>query len=165
MKKKQSNRKVTITLSEKEFSTLNLLATTLNISVPEFVRSLVSGISPPQNTKETLKEWALEGLNESVHIEKPYRIREGYDAKRLEEICNELITNKKGGKTLGTEIMTQLIEEDHPREILTRTTEKRLLRWTHPGRVDYRTRFVTPRAREMCKILFGGIPSRMDLFF
>jgi hypothetical protein len=74
-----------------------------------------------------------------------------------------LITNRKA-KTLATEIMTQLIEDDHPRETLNRTTEKRLLRWAHPARVDDRTRFVRPRAREICEILFGFIPERKKAY-
>jgi len=89
-------------------------------------------------------------------------IREDLDRERISEILNELFHEKDKAITLAKEIKAQLIDDEHQRETLNITTEKRLLRWAHPARVDDRTRFVKPRAREICMILFGFIPERKD---
>ena len=75
---------------------------------------------------------------------------------------NELFHEENKAITLAKEIKAQLIDDEHQREMLNLTTEKRLIRWAHPARVDDRTRFVKPRAREICMTLFGFIPERKD---
>ena len=62
MENKLLKREVTIIFTEDEFSTLNLLATKLNISVPEVVRSLVPRFPPPQ----TLEDWRRQAMKESA---------------------------------------------------------------------------------------------------
>jgi len=130
----------------------------LGVSVPELIRSFIprlpmlkeTGTSPIQ----TLIEPSLQGG--------PYRIREDLDRERISEILNELFNEKDKAITLAKEIKAQLIDDEHQRETLNITTENRLLRWAHPARVDDRTRFVKPRATEICMILFGFIPERKD---
>jgi hypothetical protein len=68
--------------------------------------------------------------------------------------------DKGHAKTLAQEIKSQIITADHERETLTGTTEKRLIRWAHPLRIDKRTQFVSPKAKEICNILYGFVPER-----
>jgi hypothetical protein len=157
MKGQESTHGIRILFSENELTTLNYLSSKLNMSVPEVVRSLVPNLRLPPVTDSRPAETPVE----ASLLQGPYRIREGYDTARLSEICEELRKNRKA-KTLADEIKAQLIDEKHERETLNVTTEKRLIRWAHPGRVDDRTRFAKPRAREICAILFGFVPERAD---
>ena len=157
MEKEQLNRELTIQISEDEYATLNLMAERMELPISDVVRGLIPNfahvktptVPPVQPPDELLKKIG------------PYEIRDDLDKNRLNEICNELIDNRMA-KTLGVEIKDQLIKDSFKRDSLNITTGKRLLRWAHPARVDDRTRFVKPKAREMCMIIFGFIPERED---
>ncbi len=86
-------------------------------------------------------------------------IQQKYDVDRIKKICKEMIKEEKG-KTLAVELMNQTVDNAYTRFVLNKATEARLLKWANPKRIDSRSKFVTPRAREICQILFGGIPRR-----
>jgi hypothetical protein len=158
MRNEQLNRAVTIQFNEIEFATINFMSERLGVSIPELIRSFIPRLpmlkEPETAPVQTLAVPSPQGG--------PYRIREDLDRERISEILNELFHEKDKAITLAKEIKAQLIDDEHQRETLNITTEKRLLRWAHPARVDDRTRFVKPRAREICMILFGFIPERKD---
>jgi hypothetical protein len=89
----------------------------------------------------------------------PIKINKDFDKNRLSEILEELIS-KRRAKTLAIEIESQLILPTHKPNALSEETEKRLLRWAHPARIDARTKFVRPKAREICEMLYGFVPDR-----
>lgn len=156
MANEKLNREVTVELSENEFATINFMSERLGVSMPELIRSFIPSLSVLKETEaapvQTFAEPSPQGG--------PYRIREDLDRERISEILDELFHEKDKAITLAKEIKAQLIDDEHQRETLNLTTEKRLLRWAHPARVDDRTRFVKPRAREICMILFGFVPER-----
>jgi hypothetical protein len=158
MRNEQLNREVTVQFSENEFETISFMSARLGVSIPELIRSFIPRLpmlkEPETASVQTLAVPSPQGG--------PYRIREDLDRERISEILNELFHEKDKAITLAKEIKAQLIDDEHQRETLNITTEKRLLRWAHPARVDDRTRFVKPRAREICMILFGFIPERKD---
>jgi hypothetical protein len=156
MECRQINRTVTIEFNESEYETLNFLSINLNLSIPEVVRWMVPKM-PAVKVPETT---TLQPQTESSLQEGSYKIRENYDKARLTEIVGQLFQEENKAITLAKEIKAQLIDENHLRETLNTTTEKRLLRWAHPARVDDRTRFVKPKAKEICMILFGFVPER-----
>ena len=144
--------------SENEFATINFMSERLGVSMPELIRSFIPSL-PILKKSETAP---MQILAESPPQGGPYRIREDLDRERISEILNELFREKNKAITLAKEIKAQLIDDEHQRETLNFTTEKRLLRWAHPARVDNRTRFVKPKAREICMILFGFVPEREE---
>ena len=152
------NREVTVQFSEHEFSTMSFMSLRLGLSIPDLIRSFVPNLriyKEPENLPvQTLASPSPQGG--------PYRIRENLDKNRIAEILNELFDERDKAITLAKEIKSQIIDDESNRETLNLTTEKRLLRWTHPARVDDRTRFVKPRAREICMILYGFIPERQE---
>ncbi len=158
MRNEQLNREVTVQFSENEFETISFMSARLGVSIPELIRSFIPRLpmlkEPETASVQTLAVPSPQGG--------PYRIREDLDRERISEILNELFHEKDKAITLAKEIKTQLIDDDHQRETLNLTTEKRLIRWAHPARVDNRTRFVKPRAREICLILFGFVPEREE---
>jgi hypothetical protein len=92
---------------------------------------------------------------------RPFKILEDFDQNRLSEILDDMISQKKA-KTLAVEIKSQLILTVDKPDTLSETTENRLLRWAHPARIDYRTRFAGPKAKEICEILYGFVPDREE---
>ena len=149
MKTEELKMELTIQISESNFMTLRYLADKLDMSISEVIRSFIPkipAIKSPESPE--LKARSL-------------KILEDLDKTRLSEIIDEMIA-KKMAKTLAVEIKTQLILSSHKRDHLTGTTEKRLLRWTHPARIDDRTRFASPRAKEICEILYGFVPERKE---
>jgi len=158
MMNQQLDREVTIQLNENEFATLNFISGKLGIAIPElmkcFIPNLPTSKEPEEAPVQSIAEPSLRGG--------PYRIREDFDKARISEILNELFDEKDKAITLAREIKAQLIDEEHFRDTLNSTTEKRLLRWAHPARVDDRTRFVKPKAREICMILYGFVPEREE---
>jgi hypothetical protein len=154
----QLNREVTIHFSENEFATISFMSAKLGVSVPELIKSFIPRL-PMLKEPDTAP---VQAMTESSAQGGPYRIREDLDKERISEILNELFHEKDKAITLAKEIKTQLIDDDHQRETLNLTTEKRLIRWAHPARVDNRTRFVKPKAREICMILFGFVPEREE---
>jgi len=140
---------LTIQISESDFMTLRYLSDKLEMSISEVIRSFIPKIP---DIKQPV-----------MHDQKtgPLKILEDFNKTRLSEIIDEMIA-KKMAKTLAVEIKAQLILSSHKRDNLTGTTEKRLLRWTHPARIDDRTRFVSPRAKEICEILYGFVPERKE---
>jgi len=128
------------------------------LSIPDLIRSFVPNLplsKEPENTPvQTLASPSPQGG--------PYRIREDIDKDRITAILNELFQEKYKAITLAKEIKSQIVDDESIRETLNLTTEKRLLRWAHLARVDDRTRFVNPRAREICMILYRFIPERQE---
>ena len=128
------------------------------MSIPDLIRSFVPNLplsKEPENTPvQTLASPSPQGG--------PYRIREDIDKDRITAILNELFQEKYKAITLAKEIKSQIVDDESIRETLNLTTEKRLLRWAHLARVDDRTRFVKPRAREICMILYRFIPERQE---
>ncbi len=154
----QLNRVVTVQFNENEFATINFMSERLGVSIPELIRSFIPRL-PILKESETASVQTLAGPSPQGG---PYRIREDLDRERISDILNELFHEKDKAITLAKEIKAQLIDDEHQRETLNLTTEKRLIRWAHPARVDDRTRFVKPRAREICMILFGFVPEREE---
>ena len=158
MRNEQLNREVTVQFREDEFETISFMSAKLGVSIPELIRSFIPRLpmlkEPEISPVQTFAVPSSQGG--------PYRIREDLDRERISEILNELFHEENKAITLAKEIKAQLIDDEHQREMLNLTTEKRLIRWAHPARVDDRTRFVKPRAREICMILFGFIPERKD---
>jgi hypothetical protein len=156
MTKDCSNIELTIQFTQEEFAKLDFMAQRLDVTIPELIRSLIPSIhlKPHMGSAE-------ESTTMPQQAKGPYSIRHDYDRDRLTRILNDLITNRIA-KTLGEEIKAQLIDDSHRRDRLNWTTEKRLLRWTHPARIDERTRYVTPMAREICTMVFGFIPPREE---
>ena len=128
------------------------------MSIPDLIRSFVPNLplsKEPENTPvQTLASPSPQGG--------PYRIREDIDKDRITAILNELFQEKYKAITLAKEIKSQIVDDESIRETLNLTTEKRLLRWAHLARVDDRTRFVKPRAIEICMILYRFIPERQE---
>jgi hypothetical protein len=133
------------------------MAERMEIPINDVVRGLIPRFSHPRAPEVAPMKTPEKTLTDTG----PYKIIENFDDARLSEILKELIKERKA-VTLAEEIKAQLIDDNYGRENLNITTEKRLLRWAHPARVDDRTRFVKPRAREICIILFGFIPDRED---
>ncbi len=149
MKTEELTMDLTIQISESDFMTLRYLADKLDMSISEIIRSFIPKIPDIKSPV--------------IHDQKtgPLKILENFDQNRLAEIIDEMISQKTA-KTLALEIQAQLILSSHKRDNLTGTTEKRLLRWTHPARIDDRTRFASPRAKEICEILYGFVPERKE---
>ena len=157
MKNEQLNKELAIQISESEYATLNFMAQRMEIPINDVVRGLIprfSSSKAPEATPLTIPMGSIPKTG-------PFKICEDLNKSRLAEICDELI-DKRMAKTLGDEIKEQVIDDEGNRDILNMTTERRLLRWAHPLRIDNRTRFATPRAKEICMILFGFIPERED---
>ena len=152
------NREVTVKFSENEFSTMSFMSLRLGLSIPDLIRSFVPNL-PIYKEPENLPVQTLANPSQQRG---PYRIQDDIDKDRITAILNELFNEKDKAKTLAKEIKSQIIDDESSRETLNLTTEKRLLRWAHPARVDDRTRFVKPRAREICMILYGFIPERQE---
>lgn len=144
--------------SENEFSTISFMSLRLGVGVHDLIRSFIPNLpiskEPDKTPVQTLANPSPQGG--------PYRIRENIDKDRITTILNELFDEKDKAITLAKEIKSQIIDDEPNRETLNLTTEKRLLRWAHFARVDDRTRFVKPRAREICLILYGFIPEREE---
>ena len=140
---------LTIQISESDFMTLRYLSDKLEMSISEVIRSFIPKIL------------AIKSPESSELKARSLKILEDFDKNRLSEIIDEMI-EKKIAKTLAVEIQAQLILSSHKRDNLTGTTEKRLLRWAHPARIDERTRFASPRANEICEILYGFVPERKE---
>ena len=140
---------LTIQISESDFMTLRYLSDKLEMSISEVIRSFIPKIL------------AIKSPESSELKARSLKILEDFDKNRLSEIIDEMI-KKKIAKTLAVEIQAQLILSSHKRDNLTGTTEKRLLRWAHPARIDERTRFASPRAKEICEILYGFVPERKE---
>jgi hypothetical protein len=149
MKTEELTMDLTIQISESDFMTLHYLADKLDMSISEVIRSFIPKIP------------ALKSPESPELKSRSFKILEDFDKTRLSEIIDEMI-EKKMAKTLAVEIESQLILSPHKRDNLTGTTEKRLLRWTHPARIDDRTKFASPRAKEICEILFGFVPERKE---
>jgi hypothetical protein len=152
------NREVTVQFSENEFSTMSFVSLRLGLSIPDLIRSFVPSLPISKESDNT----PLQTLAHPSPQGGPYRIREDLDKDRIVEILNELFDEKDKAITLAKEIKSQIVDDESIRETLNLTTEKRLLRWAHPARVDDRTRFAKPRAREICMILYGFIPERQE---
>lgn len=140
-------KELVVRVTETDFNTLRFLSKKLDISMSEVVRAIIPRIPHLQPPKET-QEKRVSLL-----------ILENYDQTRLSEILDEMISQRKA-KTLAQEIKVQLIDCERKRDRLTKTTEKRLLRWAHPKRIDDRTEFASPKAKEICRILYGFVPER-----
>lgn len=155
MGKETLNKELTVKISEIDFAALNLLSKKMEIPINDVVRGLIPRFSYAKASEATTLTIPAEPNPKTG----PFKIQKNLDKKRLREICDELIDNRMA-KTLGDQIKQEVIVEN--REILNVTTEKRLLRWTHPARDDNRTRFAKPKAEEMCMMLFGFTPERED---
>ena len=141
------DQEIAIRLSSTDAEILHFLSSSWKMNVSEVIRTLI----PKLPYLDTIKDSAADT--------KSLRIVDNFNRTRLSEILNDLITNKKA-KTLATEIKEQLLDSTDNRNNLTGTTEARLLRWTHPARIDDRTNYVSPKAAEICQILYGFIPDR-----
>ena len=143
------DQEITVRLSNTDVEILQFLSSSWGMNISEVIRTLIPRLSR---------------LISNTDIEKnirPLKILDDFDRTRLSEIITDLISENKA-KTLATEIKEQLLDSTDKRINLTGTTEKRLLRWTHPARVDERTKYVAPRAEEICRILYGFTPDRRD---
>ena len=155
MGKETLTKELTVKMSENDLAALNLIAKRMEIPINDVVRGLIPRFAYSKAPEGTLLTTPVEPIPKTG----PFKIRKDLDKKRLGEICDELIA-KRMAKTLGDQIKQEVIVEN--REILNVTTEKRLLRWTHPARNDHRTKFASPKAEEMCRMLFGFVPERED---
>jgi len=142
-------KELTVRITESNFNTLRILSEKLDMSISEVVRAIIPKIPHSQPLKQMQQK--------KISLQ----ILEKYDQTRLSKILDEMISKRKA-KMLAQEIKEQLIDCEHKRDNLTKTTEKRLLRWAHPARIDDRTEFASPKAKEICKILFGFVPERND---
>lgn len=146
MANEELTRQIVIQISERDFEILSFLSERLDMGVSDIIRSLI-----PRLPNEP-------SLKHNVSL-KPFKIKKGFDRDRLNQILNEMI-DKAQAKTLAQEIKAQIIMTDQERDTLTGTTEKRLIRWARPLRIDSRTRFASPKAKEICNILYGFVPER-----
>ena len=104
----------------------------LGLSIPDLIRSFVPNL-PIYKEPENLPVQTLANPSQQRG---PYRIQDDIDKDRITAILNELFNEKDKAKTLAKEIKSQIIDDESSRETLNLTTEKRLLRWAHPARVD-----------------------------
>jgi hypothetical protein len=149
MTSKNLDKEIVVRISTNEFDTLVFLSQKLDMSLSQVIRSLIPKLPYIHPISQTSpKVGALEILND-------------YDRSRLSEILSGLISQRKA-VTLAKEIKAQLIDPEHKRNTLTGTTEHRLIRWARPARDDERTRYVSPKAQEICEIIYGFIPDRTE---
>jgi len=147
MANEKFDQEITVRLSASNIKTLHFLSVSWNMNISEVIRVLIPKLPH------------LSSINQADNEKSPLKILEDFDRTRLSEILGELISEKKA-KTLATEIREQLLDCGDKRNNLTGTTEKRLLRWAHPARFDERTKYATPKAVEICRILYGFLPPR-----
>ena len=142
------DQEIAIRLSNSNMETLRFLSESWDMSLSEVIRTLIPAISKLDAVKEEKRTG-------------PLTIIEDIDFSRLSKLINELLQENQA-VTLAKELKALLIDSKHVRGKLTGTTENRLLRWADPFRDDDRTRFVKPRAQEICSILYGFVPERND---
>jgi len=147
MANEKLDQEIAVRLSSSNIETLRFLSDSWNMNISEVIRALIP------------KLHHLNSINQTDNDRGPLKILEDFDRARLSNILKELISENKA-KTLAMEIKAQLLDCTDKRNNLTGTTEKRLLRWAHPARFDDRTKYATPRALEICRILYGFLPPR-----
>ena len=117
--------------------------------------------------KDSSRQERFGGHNEidvgDLHSDR-LQVRQNCPREQVEELLARLRSERENpslfGKMLERELRTSLDRSDF-RSIPSRVVE-RLARWCSPRREDSRTRFVTPLAREIATLLFGGPPPRHD---
>ncbi len=142
-------QEITLRLSAHDIEVLNFLGQSWGTTVSGAVKALLPSLPHPA------------AGNISHQKKGPLKILPSFDRARLAEIVADLISQGKA-VTLAREVRSQILDCDYPRENLTRTTEARLLRWATPRRVDARTEYASPKAVEMCQILYDFVPDRND---
>ena len=92
------------------------------------------------------------------------QVRQDCPRERVEKLLERLRSEQENpahhGKTLERELRTSLERSDF--RSIPGSVGERLARWCSPKREDDRTSFVTPLAREIARLLFGGPPPRQD---
>lgn len=149
MANEKLDQEIAVRLSSSNIETLRFLSESWNMNISEVIRALIPRLAH------------LSSANDADKKTGPLRILDDFNRTQLSEILMDLISKKKA-KTLAKEIKEQLLDCSDKRDNLTGTTEKRLLRWTHPARFDERTKYVTPKAVEICRILYGFVPDRKE---
>jgi hypothetical protein len=152
--REQASRDILLKLSDSEYRRLSWLASKLELSISETLRSLIPNVVvPADRIIEDEKDIAAASPFDLIPVVK------GFNRDSLKTLLNE-IQSSKAAVTLANEIGQQLL--DSKGSSLTVETYKRLGRWCHPYRWTEREKLIQPIAHQISILLFKKVIDRSN---